>query len=544
MRKILLVSMLLASLGAGAQGTPAAATRLNFTNNWVIKKAPSFKLTAKAPASLIKQVRRADDATEPDIIYGADGEEKNYYRKTRAYYVDNDNTYWADLEGAETQITFGSNDSVYFYNPITQFPTYSYMAGKQVGDTIYISTPQPIYQQWNEDYTETTTVYITKYRKHMLNADQYNFVPDSIDTTVKYVIKDGTIELVDGDSVMIGLGNSEKTWGGYGNMSDTMEPFNDTELTIPDGVETQTYSMVSADASKGVNVAFDGDKVYVQGFSSSLPDGVIEGTIEGDSITFPSFQYLGVNTDYHFYFYFVGARTDTVYEDGEGYLEYTLLPEVKFAYDKETGTFSTDKSILTNAGKGVLSYDESYDKPVFSKFNDVPATPADPIIDYYMPYNDDSGYGGLMFVLPTEDNDGNWINPENMTYEIYLDDNVLEFTPDTYMGLEENMTEVPYYFTDDMDFSMQDGEHVLYFYEQGFNRLGVQSIYRGGGERRVSNIVYTQPSGINGVNAGSKAVSTEVYDLSGRRVTTPQHGIYILRQKLDNGNTVVRKVMK
>lgn len=58
-----------------------------------------------------------------------------------------------------------------------------------------------------------------------------------------------------------------------------------------------------------------------------------------------------------------------------------------------------------------------------------------------------------------------------MKYIIYGDDKAYEFTTDLYTGIEENMTEIPYSFTDDLDFTLQDGEHIVYLYEGGFSKM-------------------------------------------------------------------------
>lgn len=48
-------------------------------------------------------------------------------------------------------------------------------------------------------------------------------------------------------------------------------------------------------------------------------------------------------------------------------------------------------------------------------------------------------------------------------------------------------------------------------------------------------------TGINDVTS-SAATATEYYDMTGRKVTTPTHGIYIARQYTANGKTASRKV--
>jgi len=124
-------------------------------------------------------------------------------------------------------------------------------------------------------------------------------------------------------------------------------------------------------------------------------------------------QYLGLNETYGYYFYLSGAKRKEVYDpsDDVTYIEYEFVPNITMTLDEKSRTFKTDLSLLYNAGNDMLSYDAAYDSPEFSPFNDVATTPVTPTISTYMEYNEDAGYGGLIFTLPTEDVNGNRINP-------------------------------------------------------------------------------------------------------------------------------------
>ncbi len=63
--------------------------------------------------------------------------------------------------------------------------------------------------------------------------------------------------------------------------------------------------------------------------------------------------------------------------------------------------------------------------------------------------------------------------------------------------------------------------------------MGVQSIYYGGGERNVSNIVWNDgdiTTGIANVNVEKKNADV-IYDLQGRRVVNATKGLYIMDGK-------------
>lgn len=527
-------------LAATALAGTTYAQSITFKKDWgqilSVQKAPYVKhlMTQRrhnAPA------RVTESQTADDIIYSAEGEKRSYYRKTTAYFVAAGSVQQAKMEGSACNIVLGNENKVYVYNPITQYDTYSYIVGQRDGDTIMFHTPQIVDVQYNEDYTESTNIYATKFRKKKLSATSYTFVADSVNTDLKYVIKGDSISLVGGDSIMLALANVEGTWGGYGNAGDVLRKFTDTTVEVPADAEELTYAMKCSDGTgKGVSVVFKDNDIYIKGIASAHPDSWVKGNIVGSTITIPSMQYLGLNETYGYYFYLAGAKRKEVYDpsDDVTYIEYELVPNITMTLDEKSRTFKTDLSLLYNAGNGILSYDAAYDSPEFSPFNDVATTPATPIISTYMEYNEDAGYGGLIFTLPTEDVNGNWINPEKMKYIIYGDDKAYEFTTDLYTGIEENMTEIPYSFTDDLDFTLQDGEHIVYLYEGGFSKMGVQSVYYGGGERTVSPIVYQTSDGIKVKTTAP--VSTEFYDLQGRRLNNPTLGLTIMKVTYTDGS--------
>lgn len=534
MKKFLLL------IAATALAGTTYAQSITFKKDWgqilSVQKAPYVKhlMTQRrhnAPA------RVTESQTADDIIYSAEGEERSYYRKTTAYFVAAGSVQQARMEGSACNIVLGDENKVYVYNPITQYDTYSYIVGQRDGDTITFHTPQIVDVQYNEDYTESTNIYATKFRKKKLSATTYTFVADSINTDLKYVIKGDSISLVGGDSIMLALANAEGTWGGYGNAGDVLRKFTDTTVEVPANAEELTYAMKCSDGTgKGVSVVFKDNDIYIKGIASAHPDSWVKGNVVGSTITIPSMQYLGLNETYGYYFYLAGAKKKEVYDpsDDVTYIEYELVPNITMTLYEKSRTFKTDLSLLYNAGNGMLSYDAVYDSPEFSPFNDVATTPATPTISTYMEYNEDAGYGGLVFTLPTEDVNGNWINPEKMKYIIYGDDKAYEFTTDLYTGIEENMTEVPYSFTDDLDFVLQDGEHIVFLYEGGYSKMGVQSVYYGGDERTVSPIVYQTSDGIKVKTTAP--VSTEFYDLQGRRLNYPTPGLKIMKAIYADGS--------
>lgn len=117
---------------------------------------------------------------------------------------------------------------------------------------------------------------------------------------------------------------------------------------------------------------------------------------------------------------------------------------------------------------------------------DVAAVPADPAVYQLGAYNASKGYGYVALDIPTTDADGNLIKESKLYYQLYSDIEhdvqPIVFTPDLYENLTEDMTEIPYTFTDKYDFDVS-GAYKLVFLNYDFsdyNRIGVKSIYKGG----------------------------------------------------------------
>ena len=136
--------------------------------------------------------------------------------------------------------------------------------------------------------------------------------------------------------------------------------------------------------------------------------------------------------------------------------------------------------------------------------------------------------------------------PAKVSWQIFIDDDEpYTLYRDEYRYLTEDIDEIPYVYTAEQmePFSrsyIYEKAYGIYIFETGFRRIGVQTIYRGGGEEHRSNIVYHYfgGDGIETIDNGQWPMDNPVYDLSGRRVSENHRGITITR--LPNGRIVKR----
>lgn len=239
-----------------------------------------------------------------------------------------------------------------------------------------------------------------------------------------------------------------------------------TVVTPPAGIEAAPYVMTYDEGNKGVNVIVDDDEVYFQGLSDELPEAWVKGTKDGNTVTFPAMQYMGNN------------------ENGDSYMFYE--GDAVFTYDEEAGTYSATGLIY-----GVMAdqwYDGKYTDPVLTPVVEKAATPANPSITSM----ENGTYGWYVdFNVPLQDVDGAPMLADKVSYVFYTDVEgevaPLTFTPETHTLLTEDMTEIPFGFTEGYDF-YSNRIYLNELYSSSWNRLGIKSIYRGGDETNESEI--------------------------------------------------------
>ena len=128
---------------------------------------------------------------------------------------------------------------------------------------------------------------------------------------------------------------------------------------------------------------------------------------------------------------------------------------------------------------------------------DVAAIPAAPEMMEVGNYDAGNGYGYVVFNILTTDVDGKELKEEKLYYQLYsdIDGDIqpITFTTDLYIKISEDMSIIPYTFTDSYDFDEYKGSKLVYLnynFNSMYDRIGVKSIYTGGGETNESAIVW------------------------------------------------------
>lgn len=517
-------------------------------------------------------VMKGPDAPEEeeintDVIYEQpEGELKVYTRAGGAYY-----TFWGYLVdtvqgGTSIKVVTNGND-VYMENPISQAPVEggTWVKGTLEGNKIHMPLKQCVlYDEWSGYGYMTATFRLGTVYDEWSDQEIFTYVMTD-DTEVTFTInEDGTITMDQTSEIdpeygladfIYGLAyTDDKAWGEFGDYNSVYTLFDEEITLLPEGVETETWAFMFEDeydysSARTVNVAIDGDKMYIEGMSEFQPEAVMVGTIDGDKVTFASDQFLGEAYSYLGYGVFANVSTeliyDEVYEEEYEALVFEYLPEYSFKYDAADKTLTSGEGVafIVNAGKGAddILYISMAKKPRLNYFEEIPATPADPEFLDYSEWFDGYGYDIVTCNIKLEDVNGKYINQDKVFYTLWvkIDGEAEQFVFDSYdyVGFEElgisEMVEVPVNFEVLDAEGYQDiaaGASGICIYQTGFDDFGIQTIYYGGDERRTSNIVWWnggEANSIKDVNAGSENL---IYDLQGRKLQKLQKGVNIIRK--------------
>lgn len=282
------------------------------------------------------------------------------------------------------------------------------------------------------------------------------------------------------------IGMFAASGGRYGYIEDlkvTISDDIDLPIEPPTDLVTEKWAYTGVDywhadqeVSKTLNIGFYGNDVYIQGLCDYLPGAWVKGTMDGELITFPGYQYYGQSGNYKLY---MRGLTGDSFGDGD----------VIFTYDATTNTLTTDQAIFlygeSPSGAGNFAAETNV---VIKKIVEKPATPATPTINTFGFY---PSYETVEFDVPVVDTEKEGLIAEKLSYQLFYKDELgtetpIVFTKDLYTKLTEDMSVIPYGFTDDYD--IYQGEISLNMDWSKWTEIGIKSIYTGGDQTHESPI--------------------------------------------------------
>lgn len=343
------------------------------TNNW---KPLNYRkaLVAKPFKAIVNNATTQEGnvtvtTDEHGIITDVTGvEPKAYARATTgtAYYASNNQMSIGTQSGTVTIVEDGNN--IYIKNPITRYTTGAWVKGTKNGNVITVAAKQPL--TYSAQYSTTISLRwgVITAAGSIQNADsQAEAFTFTVDDNV--LTLEGTQGYTQGSDCyyMGAFWDDDNSNAGYGD-AETVLTYDDgyvppsTELVVlPTGAQADAWYMnaVSQSSTGGtaiknqsVNVAFFDNDVYVQGISTAFPNAWVKGTIDGTTVKFDKFQYVGKYGTYDCWF--IGT-------DGSEIMDATAT------YDAAAKTLTFEESLLINAAADRIYYLNWFSNVVISE---------------------------------------------------------------------------------------------------------------------------------------------------------------------------------
>lgn len=558
---------LIASSAATAQTAVTRNVRLTPTKQAIAlaKKSnfrPAVKLGSTAASGKRFNIASTTGTTTTAPIINAQPEGKlhaNFYFSGESF---------VNMMGYEAQLPFDGiwgkiveapdNKTIYINNPIGAYYSDAWIKGERTtGDTIEVKLPQQFVHEEYDGMSNDAWLYKLVPVKVEQDGETYTtFKPDSTSQTVKYVWRNDSIVLVNTtqDSKLLGMCTEAGEWYGYGDYIQQYTVFDQQPVAPKDETKATQMSITYYDSGQRYGrvkkVVREGNDIYIAGLNKNIPSGWAKGTISGNKATFSGHQYMGLDTVTASYAFFEPVSRSMVWDSeiGDSIESLTLADAITFAYDSDKGTLNTDSTFVANQGYKMFNQVFTYDGATLEPWTEKAATPlaVDASTMSYMPFSEEYGYGLLAFAPSEFDADGYILDANKLYYSIYLDDDVLTIDPDEYKLFPYETTEIPFTYSDMLDFVNYAGMWQVYTFVTGIDRIGVQMIYKGGGEVRKSAITYISatnedPSAVSNVAQTGKVAGVTYTDLSGRRVSRPGNGLFIQTTRLADGTITTSK---
>lgn len=566
---LMIVSSLLVSGSAMAKmHTPKIASERPSQTN---QSAPQSRVVGNMRVKKINAKAKSPKKVTPipvgkygDVIYTApEGNVENLSRSGESFYVFWGGLYSGPYENIVSEIVTVDNEEVYLKDPISMYGTNAYLKGYKDGDKLIFELPQSIMvdEYYGCDMLVTLLQYADDedggwfYPANTEVAKEFN-LPDIDNQLVIDINEDGSYSYSADEGVIVGLMyGDDLSWSGYAELKSDWKKFDESPIEAPANLKTEEVAVKHEGVGNFASIGFDGNDVYIKGLFAEMPDAWVKGTRDGDKISFESGQYLGPNYVYNYYTYFSAAKIVPIWDETyeEWYDGFELRDEIVFDFNEEelSLTCSEDDAIICNTSKTeIINLNYCISPEIKRQAEDISKTPADP---YNLNFEDDFqdyGYNYFYFNLPQLNVDGDLLNTSDLYYRIYVDGDEYEFFTDDYTGLEEDMTLIPYSFTDPYgDFESSGVSHGIYFYFEGAENLGVQLCYIHDGELLGESeivTISTDPSSVKTIGDadGKQVKSVRYFNVNGQEISGNQTGFLIKTVRYSDGTQKSIKVIR
>ena len=288
-----------------------------------------------------------------------------------------------------------------------------------------------------------------------------------------------------------------------------------------------------------------GSIYYLKGLSIDSPHDIMVGTRSGNEITVANGQFAhGVAESV----LAVRGVSDIRFNTESGVISSKSEDAIRLQIDDADGTISLPDGFgICEAPWG---YPDEGSWDVMTTFEmkpkteaDKPAVPMTPESIFYL----GTGFNCFYITLDNVDVDGNYINENNLEYELLINDmrEPYKFKPETYTCLDDETSRIPFEMLDFTFFSGFSTYRVI-SYTGNVSNAGVRCVYTVDGKECYSDTRYLDgsTSGVEDVAAADGVPVRKVYiDMLGNtHLETPERGIYVEVTTYADGRRESRKI--
>ena len=310
--------------------------------------------------------RRAASVNDYGLILSPDEGEIRFYNCSGDTYSPNQEEQSSESLGGTTAVVYCEDGTVYMNRIVPNYYTAYWIKGYAVDTALVFPVAQPI--AYNSNYKCTLSVYWGEKESSTKIEEQSAIIFKKVDDNL-------VMQKPSGELFLGVFWDDDNSWTRCA--VDAMTLTFDTEykspsmdlVVLPEGAEVQEWYALGdgSQVTNNVKIAFVDNEVYVSNLTKEFPESWIKGTIEGNTVTFPIYQYVGDAYGYN------------IWAIGFDWNSY-VLPKITMTYNAEAGTLSLDNNqrLAFNAdryrlyfvsyfGKLVLAKEESFVKT----FNDL-----------------------------------------------------------------------------------------------------------------------------------------------------------------------------
>lgn len=532
-----------------------------------MRKNLLFTLTALSAMFAPNAIFAEDKVyTESDCVREKpEGESRTFIRYGESIIGSFGGTYVDDMAGMNLDVVFAPDGrTIWFHNLLAASPDCnSWVKGELDGNRVIIPSGQVM----------TFMDYGTYYNAPLLSSLDVNEEADensfdryvSNDKDIELTYTDGIFSFAEGtviglmrnssDQVVIELDMNGK-WLGYADTGFVFKPMEDTAVTFPAGQSESWSVMYPSGGDKFLTghlaqVAISGDEIHIKGlFGEFFPAGVVKGTVNGDRITIPQGQYIGMidlNWGQEYHLYAMGAVYEQHFSDK---IINLIDDDIELTYDADTKSIRFNNTILLNSGTEEIKYGIKLDNPILNAYKETAAIPTPPqlaVNNVYMEYIDENNPGYISVYVPCTDTEGNFIDPSLLSFEMYLDGEPLIFSPEHYVYLEDSLVEIPYGFSDEFHINLfSGGIWTVAFFKENTEEFGIRSIYRGGDSVTYSDMTLFHPEDLSVEIEKADNIEIEsikYFDMTGMPADLNAGGMIIRQTVYSDGSVKTDKIL-